>query len=77
MQLNVGVLLVKADGTVAMPHSMCAEGGAEGCAAKLQDFVERLRCEPLLIKAYTAQARALPSHLHLPPIHTRSAHSHP
>ena len=56
MQLNVGVLLVKADGTVAMPHSMCAEGGAEGCAAKLQDFVERLRCEPLLIKAYTAQA---------------------
>jgi len=54
MQLNVGVLLVKADGTVAMPHSMCGEG--EGCAAQLQEFVERLRTEPLLIKAYTAQA---------------------
>ena len=54
MQLNVGVLLVKADGTVAMPHSMCGEG--EGCAAQLQEFVERLRTEPLLIKACTAQA---------------------
>ena len=54
MQLNVGVLLVKADGTVAMPHSMCGDG--ESCAAKLQEFVERLRSEPLLIKAYTAQA---------------------
>ena len=37
-----------------MPHSMCGEG--EGCAAQLQEFVERLRAEPLLIKAYTAQA---------------------
>ena len=54
MQLNVGVLLVKANGQIAMPHSMCGEG--EGCAVQLMEFVERLRTEPLLIKAYTAQA---------------------
>ena len=94
MQLNVGVLLVKANGQVALPHSLCAPGGmgdaaadAVSCLDKLKDFVGRLKEEPLLLKAYTAQARDLPSHLHLPSIHTRSSlppihtstaiHSHP
>lgn len=56
MQLNVGVLLVRPNGQVALPHSMCAVEG-EGMAAKaLADFVSRLKQEPLLLKAYTAQA---------------------
>ena len=74
MQLNVGVLLVKANGQVALPHSLCAPGGmgdaaadAVSCLDKLKDFVGRLKEEPLLLKAYTAQARALPSHLHCHP----------
>ena len=54
MQLNVGVLLVKANGQVALPHSMVAE--AEEPAQALADFVGRLKVEPLLLKAYTAQA---------------------
>jgi len=57
-QLNVGVLLVRPSGQVALPHAMCAvdgEGGA-GAAAALSEFVRRLKTEPLLLKAYTAQA---------------------
>jgi hypothetical protein len=53
MQLNVGVLLVRPNGQVALPHAMCA---VEGAAAALTDFVARLKQEPLLLKAYTAQA---------------------
>merc|ERR1719310_1694846 len=56
MQLNVGVLLVKANGQVALPHAMCADDGGASPTDKLTDFVQRLRSEPLLIKAYTAQA---------------------
>ena len=41
MQLNVGVLLVKANGQVALPHSMVAE--AEEPAQALADFVGRLK----------------------------------
>ena len=48
MQLNVGVLLVKANGQVALPHSMVAE--AEEPAQALADFVGRLKVEPLLLK---------------------------
>jgi len=55
MQLNVGVLLVKASGQVALPHEMCAEGSGSP-SENLQDFVGRLQVEPLLLKAYTAQA---------------------
>ena len=93
MQLNVGVLLVKANGQVALPHSLCAPGGmgdaaadAVSCLDKLKDFVGRLKEEPLLLKAYTAQARALPSHLAAalhtcsspPPPFTPAAHTpHP
>ena len=44
MQLNVGVLLVKANGQVALPHSMVAE--AEEPAQALADFVGRLKVEP-------------------------------
>merc|ERR1719460_876689 len=54
MQLNVGVLLVKPNGQVALPHAMCAEGDTH--VEALGDFVKRLKTEPLLIKAYTAQA---------------------
>jgi len=54
MQLNVGVLLVKANGQVALPHEMVAEG--DDNVSKLRDFVDRLKTEPLLLKAYTAQA---------------------
>jgi len=54
MQLNVGVLLVKANGQVALPHSMVAS--AEDPKEALTDFVRRLKEEPLLLKAYTAQA---------------------
>ena len=59
MQLNVGVLLVKANGQVALPHAMCAADGESGAGAQtaaLNDFVGRLKTEPLLVKAYTAQA---------------------
>jgi len=56
MQLNVGVLLVKANGQVALPHAMCADGGEGGPTQALGEFVGRLKAEPLLIKAYTAQA---------------------
>ena len=48
------MLLVKANGQVALPHEMVADG--DDNAAKLRDFVERLKTEPLLLKAYTAQA---------------------
>merc|ERR1719460_3457519 len=54
MQLNVGVLLVRPNGQVALPHSMC--NVEEGAAALLNEFVTRLKQEPLLLKAYTAQA---------------------
>ena len=85
MQLNVGVLLVKANGQVALPHSLCAPGGmgdaaadAVSCLDKLKDFVGRLKEEPLLLKAYTAQARALPSHLAAAQFHASTAiYSHP
>ena len=85
MQLNVGVLLVKANGQVALPHSLCAPGGmgdaaadAVSCLDKLKDFVGRLKEEPLLLKAYTAQARDLASHLAAAQLHTSAAiHSHP
>ena len=83
MQLNVGVLLVKANGQVppqppvraailrirsertrpdvrrwqvALPHSMCADDAIDDPVDALKDFVSRLRTEPLLLKAYTAQA---------------------
>jgi len=56
MQLNVGVLLVRPNGQVALPHSMCAIDGEGKAAAALSEFVERLKQEPLLLKAYTAQA---------------------
>ena len=57
LQLNVGVLLVRPNGQVALPHSMCTGGeGASGPAAQLAEFVARLKQEPLLLKAYTAQA---------------------
>ena len=54
MQLNVGVLLVRPSGQVALPHAMCAMGS--DYAEQLAQFVARLRTEPLLLKAYTAQA---------------------
>ena len=53
MQLNVGVLLIRPNGQVALPHSMCA---VDDAAAALDDFVTRLKQEPLLLKAYTALA---------------------
>ena len=56
MQLNVGVLLVRPNGQVALPHSMCAVEGEGEASAALADFVGRLKREPLLLKAYTAQA---------------------
>jgi len=56
MQLNVGVLLVRPNGQVALPHAMCAVDGDGAAAAALVDFVTRLKQEPLLLKAYTAQA---------------------
>ena len=56
MQLNVGVLLVRPNGQVALPHSMCAVEGDGEASAALDDFVSRLKQEPLLLKAYTAQA---------------------
>lgn len=56
MQLNVGVLLVRPNGQVALPHSMCAVEGEDAAASALVDFVTRLKQEPLLLKAYTAQA---------------------
>ena len=56
MQLNVGVLLVRPNGQVALPHAMCALEGAGDPLAALRDFVARLKQEPLLLKAYTAQA---------------------
>jgi hypothetical protein len=58
LQLNVGVLLVRPSGQVALPHSMCAVDGdgPNGPAAQLSEFVARLKQEPLLLKAYTAQA---------------------
>jgi len=57
MQLNVGVLLVRPSGQVALPHSMCSEPPeGETCVGMLKDFVMRLKREPLLLKAYTAQA---------------------
>ena len=58
MQLNVGVLLVRPNGQVALPHSMCyvEQADGAGAAAALEEFVQRLKQEPLLLKAYTAQA---------------------
>ena len=56
MQLNVGVLLVRPNGQVALPHAMCAVEGDGAAAAALNDFVTRLKQEPLLLKSYTAQA---------------------
>ena len=57
MQLNVGVLLVRPNGQVALPHAMCAMASAGPSASTaLDDFVARLKQEPLLLKAYTAQA---------------------
>jgi|EP00900_Chrysochromulina_parva_P021257 hypothetical protein len=58
MQLNVGVLLVRPNGQVALPHAICAvEGeGEKGASAALSEFITRLKTEPLLLKAYTAQA---------------------
>jgi len=56
MQLNVGVLLVRPNGQVALPHSMCAVDGEGAAKLALDDFVSRLKQEPLLLKAYTAQA---------------------
>ena len=57
MQLNVGVLLVRPNGQVALPHSMCATPPAgETSLAALKEFISRLKKEPLLLKAYTAQA---------------------
>ncbi|KAL3916802.1 MAG: hypothetical protein SGPRY_006664 [Prymnesium sp.] len=57
MQLNVGVLLVRPNGQVALPHAMCTEPyEGETCTSMLKDFVSRLKKEPLLLKAYTAQA---------------------
>ena len=56
MQLNVGVLLVRPNGQVALPHSMCALDGDGAAATALNEFVQRLKQEPLLLKAYTAQA---------------------
>ena len=56
MQLNVGVLLVRPNGQVALPHSMCALEGEGAAKQALNDYVERLKKEPLLLKAYTAQA---------------------
>lgn len=50
MQLNVGVLLVGPDGRIAMPHHLCNN------AKDIKDLAGRLRTEPLLLKAYTAQA---------------------
>jgi len=52
----VGVLLVRPNGQVALPHAMCAVEGEGASAAALADFVSRLKQEPLLLKAYTAQA---------------------
>ena len=54
MQLNVGVLLVRPNGQVALPHAMVQH--ASKPAEALQEFVDRLKQEPLLLKAYTAQA---------------------
>jgi len=57
MQLNVGVLLVRPNGQVALPHAMCSDPPeGETCVGMLTDFVSRLKREPLLLKAYTAQA---------------------
>lgn len=56
MQLNVGVLLVRPNGQVALPHAMCAVEGEGMAYDALKDFVTRLKQEPLLLKAYTAQA---------------------
>merc|ERR1719502_2358269 len=40
MQLNVGVLLVRPNGYVALPHSMCSlADGADGAVTALDDFV--------------------------------------
>merc|ERR1719460_3367463 len=50
MQLNVGVLLVRPNGQVALPHSMCSEPPeGETCVGMLKDFVTRLKREPLLL----------------------------
>ena len=54
MQLNVGVLLVRPNGQVALPHWMVKDTSEPAVA--LQEFVDRLKQEPLLLKAYTAQA---------------------
>ena len=54
MQLNVGVLLVRPNGRVALPHSMVQHEAKPSAA--LDEFVQRLKQEPLLLKAYTAQA---------------------
>ncbi|KAJ1619761.1 hypothetical protein T492DRAFT_1083289 [Pavlovales sp. CCMP2436] len=50
MQLNVGSLLVRPSGRIAAPHQLCST------AAELRELVRRVRSEPLLLKAYTAQA---------------------
>ncbi|KAG8470195.1 hypothetical protein KFE25_008616 [Diacronema lutheri] len=50
MQLNVGSLLVRPNGRIAAPHQLCSS------VAELRELVSRVRSEPLLLKAYTAQA---------------------
>ena len=42
MQLNVGVLLVKANGQVALPHSLCAPGGMGDAAADAVSCLDKL-----------------------------------
>ena len=51
MQLNVGVLLVRPNGQVALPHSMCAvEGDGEARARRPRRLcLARLKQEPLLL----------------------------